>query len=169
MFQFPGLPSLKLSFSLQDTRALPRVSSLIRISAAVTAVCALPQLFAACHVLLRLLVPRHPPYALFHLTFSSPPALGGFGSSVDLKLFLPSSLFGCFRFRCLFFFSLIQFSRCFLVSRLFKFESSQATLCQAWKGSLVGLGGLEPPTSRLSGVRSNHLSYKPKQTHSAET
>ena len=25
----------------------------------------------------------------------------------------------------------------------------------------VGLGGVEPPTSRLSGVRSNHLSYKP--------
>ena len=26
---------------------------------------------------------------------------------------------------------------------------------------LVGLGGLEPPTSRLSGGRSNHLSYRP--------
>ena len=26
---------------------------------------------------------------------------------------------------------------------------------------VVGLRGLEPPTSRLSGVRSNHLSYKP--------
>jgi hypothetical protein len=26
---------------------------------------------------------------------------------------------------------------------------------------LVGPGGLEPPTSRLSGVRSNHLSYGP--------
>ena len=26
---------------------------------------------------------------------------------------------------------------------------------------VVGLGGLGPPTSRLSGVRSNHLSYKP--------
>ena len=25
----------------------------------------------------------------------------------------------------------------------------------------MGLRGLEPPTSRLSGVRSNHLSYKP--------
>ena len=27
--------------------------------------------------------------------------------------------------------------------------------------SLVGSSGLEPPTSRLSGVRSNHLSYEP--------
>lgn len=26
---------------------------------------------------------------------------------------------------------------------------------------MVGLGGLEPPTSPLSGVRSNHLSYRP--------
>ena len=26
---------------------------------------------------------------------------------------------------------------------------------------MVGLSGLEPPTSRLSGVRSNRLSYKP--------
>ena len=26
---------------------------------------------------------------------------------------------------------------------------------------LVGLDGLEPSTSRLSGVRSNHLSYRP--------
>ena len=27
---------------------------------------------------------------------------------------------------------------------------------------MVGRGGLEPPTSRLSGVRSNHLSYRPQ-------
>ena len=27
---------------------------------------------------------------------------------------------------------------------------------------MVGRGGLEPPTSRLSGVRSNHLSYRPE-------
>jgi hypothetical protein len=26
---------------------------------------------------------------------------------------------------------------------------------------MVGLGGLEPPTLPLSGVRSNHLSYRP--------
>ena len=31
-------------------------------------------------------------------------------------------------------------------------------------GMLVGRGGFEPPTSRLSGVRSNHLSYRPKFT-----
>ena len=30
-------------------------------------------------------------------------------------------------------------------------------------GKLVGLSGLEPPTSRLSGVRSNRLSYRPMQ------
>ena len=29
--------------------------------------------------------------------------------------------------------------------------------------NLVGLSGLEPPTSPLSGVRSNHLSYKPAE------
>ena len=29
------------------------------------------------------------------------------------------------------------------------------------EGTLVGLGGLEPPTSRLSSARSNQLSYKP--------
>ena len=28
---------------------------------------------------------------------------------------------------------------------------------------MVGLSGLEPPTSRLSGVRSNRLSYRPMQ------
>jgi hypothetical protein len=32
---------------------------------------------------------------------------------------------------------------------------------------LVGLGGLEPPTSRLSSARSNQLSYKPEQPSSA--
>ena len=30
-----------------------------------------------------------------------------------------------------------------------------------FRENLVGLSGLEPPTSPLSGVRSNHLSYKP--------
>ncbi len=33
--------------------------------------------------------------------------------------------------------------------------------------NLVGLSGLEPPTSPLSGVRSNHLSYKPVEVFTA--
>ena len=32
-------------------------------------ICSSPQLFAACHVLLRLLMPRHSPYALYSLNF----------------------------------------------------------------------------------------------------
>ena len=32
-------------------------------------------------------------------------------------------------------------------------------------GVLVGLGGLEPPTSSLSGMRSSHLSYRPRRVH----
>ncbi len=34
---------------------------------------------------------------------------------------------------------------------------------------VVGLAGLEPATLRLSGARSNHLSYKPVKHHSAKT
>ena len=33
---------------------------------------------------------------------------------------------------------------------------------RAKTGGMVGLGGLEPPTSSLSGMRSSHLSYRPK-------
>ena len=43
------------------------------------------------------------------------------------------------------------------------FYASCATTQQC--GKLVGLSGLEPPTSPLSGVRSNHLSYKPIPRH----
>ena len=43
------------------------------------------------------------------------------------------------------------------------FLSVLYTMCISSNMSqLVGLGGLEPPTSRLSGVRSNRLSYKPR-------
>ena len=38
------------------------------------------------------------------------------------------------------------------------------TLYAVFKVRLVGSSGLEPPTSRLSGVRSNQLSYEPIQS-----
>ena len=49
------------------------------------------------------------------------------------------------------------FSR-FICYTLFSF---QGTISWELLFSVVGLSGLEPPTSRLSGVRSNRLSYKP--------
>ena len=43
--------------------------------------------------------------------------------------------------------------------RVLRYSQAAATML---KGKLVGLNGLEPSTSRLSGGRSNLLSYKPK-------
>ena len=39
---------------------------------------------------------------------------------------------------------------------------SHFKVCARVSFRVVGLGGLEPPASPLSGVRSNHLSYRPK-------
>jgi hypothetical protein len=64
MFQFTGLPSTALFYSGRDTRALPRVGFPIRTSRDQRMVSSFPGLFAAAHVLLRLLAPRHPPCAL---------------------------------------------------------------------------------------------------------
>ena len=46
----------------------------------------------------------------------------------------------------------------------------QARVISSLKTSFVsvGLGGLEPPTSSLSGKRSNHLSYRPVFAHKCE-
>src|ERR1043165_2740443 len=51
-------------YSARGTRALPRVSFLIRRSRGQRSVSTSPELIAAAHVLLRLLAPRHPPCAL---------------------------------------------------------------------------------------------------------
>ncbi len=37
-----------------------------------------------------------------------------------------------------------------------------SSLLTPFRAKLVGLGGFEPPTSPLSGVRSNQLSYRPE-------
>ena len=50
----------------------------------------------------------------------------------------------------------------FLIAFTFLLYSIFKVLClQTLLHLLVGTSGLEPPTSRLSGVRSNHLSYAP--------
>ena len=51
-------------------------------------------------------------------------------------------------------------------------EAKHTEVCElchnaVFRENLVGLSGLEPPTSPLSGVRSNHLSYKPAEIFTA--
>ena len=64
MFQFARLPPPALFDSGRGTRALPRVGFPIRIPRDQRMVSSFPGLFAAAHVLHRLLAPRHPPCAL---------------------------------------------------------------------------------------------------------
>ena len=45
-------------------------------------------------------------------------------------------------------------------------EWTLSTRYSPFARSVVGLGGFEPPTSRLSSARSNQLSYRPKALHS---
>ena len=68
---FSSLRSLLTHYftHVQISQLLPNQSSLIRISVNIMDICSSSQLFAAYHVLHRLLVPRHSPYALSSLTF----------------------------------------------------------------------------------------------------
>ena len=154
-------------------------------------ICSLPQLIAAYHVFRRLLVPRHPPCALYSLTYCVKCGIC-FHICSHLTFCFHMSSVTCFRFFdfhcsartasiCLFFslmsYHLLLFKNEFLhllqlAFRYFDFQYSvfkvRFCLLVSAKCSFhlaMGLSGLEPPTSRLSGVRSNRLSYKPLHTH----
>ena len=141
-------------------------------------ICTSPKLIAAYHVLHRLLMPRHSPCALISLTYLLHKRSLAIGShwvrimqaSDSTKLsFYPfrlkkvpqlrlfpsvacSSYFGYF----------VQFSRCGTDLSWNQFQTLIRMLETnlKWKG-MVGPSGLEPPTSRLSVVRSSQLSYGP--------
>ncbi len=101
-----------------------------------------PWLFAACRVLLRRLMPRHPPYALSTLTFLY------FLYPYLSKNNLLNVLGGGERDR----------TDDLLLAK-------QALSQLSYTPLIMGLIGVEPMTSPLSGVRSNQLSYRP--THRA--
>jgi hypothetical protein len=67
MFQFPSYSPPSLCVQLGGAWALPQTGFPIRISPDITPDDGSPRLFAAIHVLLRLLAPRHPPCALSSL------------------------------------------------------------------------------------------------------
>ena len=67
MVHFPALPSTAYVFGRRYPGITPGGLPHSEISGS-TLVCSSPELIAACHVLHRLLAPRHPPYALSSLT-----------------------------------------------------------------------------------------------------
>ena len=69
MFQFPTFPSIHY-FTYVQIHSLFLLCEFPHSDiCGLLDICSSPQLFAAYHVLLRLLVPRHSPYALCSLTF----------------------------------------------------------------------------------------------------
>ena len=113
-------------------------------------------LTAAYHVLRRLPVPRHPPCALFSLTFMLESSRVVRNCMFTELLQLPIIIF-----HILYHFTDIACSRSVLFSIQFSKYKIYLKQLSLFYSNLVGLSGLEPPTSRLSGVRSNQLSYKP--------
>jgi hypothetical protein len=122
--------------------------------------CHSPRLIAACHVLHRLVSPRHSPTALVNLVFSINPKSP---ISILTLIYHPEMTF---IISDVSFFKTLNFQRTYEVlshlrkSFLFKIRM----LLKAGLPSprrMVGPSGLEPPTPRLSSVCSNQLSYEP--------
>ena len=139
-----------------------------------------PRLFAGNHVLRRLSVPRHSPYALFRLN--------SFARSHKLRscLSFANNCLGCNEKTVLSnilhhrfppprisprrrivvpsfgktFYCLPNYNYLFVFFPYSVFNEQSLSTLEKQK-YLVGLSGLEPPTSRLSGGCSNQLSYKP--------
>ena len=182
MFQFRAFPSY--AYLIQRT-ILEYCSSGFPHSeiSGSTDICSSPKLIAACHVLRRLLMPRHSPCALYSLTlrdilvlllelcrqstgyfrkivivthiFSDVPQLK-FTTFLQLPL-KPSVALLSSHFNTLFSFQ-------GAISDSFEARSQNPVswvLRSNSKLELVGPSGLEPPTLRLSVVRSSQLSYGP--------
>ena len=135
MFQFPGFPAYDYFIHRTLYGSSPYGFPHSDICGS-KLICSSPQLFAACHVLLRLLMPRHSPCALSSLTLTvSQSSLSCFSnyagtsarvlsSKLSFYPFLDQTFHNCFKIRrsyptplcCLAFlshsFCIVQFSRC---------------------------------------------------------
>ena len=153
-------------------------------------ICSSPWLIAAYHVLRRLPVPRHSPCALLSLTMRCKTFFWNVCANLLLFFrfdkycsLLPFFLWVLQLLSHSQLFFVVQFSRCVNGFLPLKRRSgghktpSHSPLIGLYGFAvklpfglllffrllppLVGTSGFEPPTSRLSGVRSNHLSYAP--------
>ena len=133
-------------------------------------ICSSPQLFAACHVLRRLPMPRHSLCALFSLNFSDnisrycPRFL--VIDSFELVTFFRLAIFvvSFTNLNGKTFISVLFTNPVWFFSIICSFAYSvfnEHLIPRVYSRELVGLDGLEPSTSRLSGARSSPLSYEP--------
>ena len=134
MFQFPACPPVRLWIHLTVTGSSPAGFPHSEICVS-KPTCGYTQLIAACRVLLRRMVPGHPPCALCSLIFSS------LDPETNCFSYLYVSVVATGLIESLIFL-VVQLSRCILRTSLYG----------------VGRNGLEPSTSRLSGGCSNQLS-----------
>ena len=181
MFQFRAFPS----YAYFVQRTIPKYCSggfpHSEISGS-TDICSSPKLIAACHVLLRLLMPRHSPCALYSLTkeiFWFSWIMQAINRLLRKIVIVYPHLFRC---------STIKYHKllstnverplcclAFHLSSLFSFQGTSSSLFWSqilrsnplglkiqFQIGLVGPSGLEPPTLRLSVARSSQLSYGPK-------
>jgi hypothetical protein len=171
MFQFPTLALLLREVTRHYSG---RVSPFGHLR--IYAICDSPELIAACYVLHRSLVPRHSPLALFPLTFLP----YSYNHFCILRRCSATSLLSFYMYRrCIATSLLLSFSgdkgnrtpdillarqalsQLSYIPRLnrdthgYRAESRYVSLFN------LGVGGFEPPTSALSGLRSNQLSYTP--------
>ena len=103
-------------------------------------------------------MPRHSPCALISLTIFLVLNYARFSFEEFIVVFFTSQTFKRTCSFCLRSLILVCFPHCiYLLFSLFNFQDTNSQTFRF----VVGTSGLEPPTSRLSGVRSNHLSYEP--------
>ncbi len=157
MFQFPGFPYAYYVFICVYRRITNGEFPHSDICGSLL-ICSSPQLFAACHVLLRRLVPRHPPYALLRLiVVFAFIFLSQFFELLKnfVSVFFPQQKYHICAFCVLLFDIFFFFVFSFFLKKLYavvKVRFLSASL------RMVGCSGLEPPTPTLSGWCSNLLS-----------
>ena len=148
MFQFPAFPSYTLLYSCMDNLTFSQVEFPHSEIHGLKDICSYPWLIAAYHVLLRLLVPRHSPYALSSLTY-------------DITFSVISANFSfleCFRlivYYCMFPCASLPSSSIYIFFNVLN--------CFVYK--MVEVRRVELLTSCLQGRRSSQLSYTPIQNN----
>ena len=188
MFQFRAFPS----YAYFVQRTIPKYCSggfpHSDISGSLL-ICSSPKLFAAYHVLHRLLMPRHSPCALYSLTkeiFWFSWIMQAINRLLRKIVIVYPHLFRCstIKTKNTFFCSfkqktsllpclsllhyIVQFSRFDLptafAARFEDLSYARSSNPTTNVTGMVGPSGLEPPTLRLSVVRSSQLSYGPLWT-----